>query len=158
MYSTQDGFDFRGLAGQVSQMPFSADNLSHQITKRLNHDRYAWLTTLAPDGIPVPMLVWFRFDGSRVTVYSQPRSVRVTHVFEHPQVSLHLESDGFGGELVAIGGTASVTAEGVDPRNDKQFWAKYHAEAEALGMGEAIGTFSTRISIQPTLLWTSLPT
>lgn len=51
-----------------------------------------------------------------------------------------------------------MNAEEVDPRNDKQFWAKYHAEAEALGMGTAIGSFSTRISIQPTLLWTSLPT
>lgn len=99
-----------------------------------------------------------RARRSSVTAYSQPRSARVTQVVEHPRVSLRLESDGFGGGVVAIGGTASVTAEGIAPRGDKQLWATCHAEAEALGMGEAIGTFDTRISIQPRLLWTSLPT
>jgi PPOX class probable F420-dependent enzyme len=157
MHPSDGSFDFRGLAGQVTEMPFAPDSLSLQILKKLAHDRYAWLTTLASNGIPVPMLVWFRFDSSSLTVYSQPRSSRVTHVLEHPQVSLHLESDGFGSGLVIIGGTATVTAEGVDPRNDSQFWAKYHVEAQALGLTESIASFSTRITIQPTRLWTTLP-
>lgn len=158
MGSVEDDFDARGLGGQVSEMHFSADTLPHGIHKRLNHDRYAWLTTVDPSGMPAPMLVWFRFESDIVTVYSQPRSRLVTHVFEHPRVSLHLESDGLGSGLIIVGGTAAVTAERVDPREDKHFWAKYHVEADALGLKDAIGSYSARITISPTTLWTTLVT
>ena len=74
------------------------------------------------------------------------------------EVSLHLESDGFGSGIVIIGGKAAVTAEGVDPRDDNEFWAKYHMEAEALGLGDAIASYSVRITITPTTLRTTFPT
>ena len=51
-----------------------------------------------------------------------------------------------------------VTAEGVDPRDDREFWAKYHVEAELLGLGEAISSHSVRITITPTTLLTTLST
>ncbi|MGV0993301.1 MAG: pyridoxamine 5'-phosphate oxidase family protein [Mycobacterium sp.] len=159
MTTTPDGgSDFRGLSGQLTELPFTTISLSEDIHKRLVTARYAWLTTIASSGIPTPMLVWFRFDGKTLTVYSQPRAARITHVFQHPEVSLHLESDGTGSSLVIIGGTAAVTAEGVDPRDDREFWAKYHVEAEITGIGEAIQSFSSRITITPTTLWTTIPT
>ena len=153
-----DGGDFRGLAGQLNESPFVPHDLPHRILKRLTHNRYAWLTTVASDGTPVPTLVWFLFDTTGLTVYSEPRSDRVTHIFEHPRVSLHLESDGFGSDLVIMSGTAAVTAEGADPREDKKFWAKYHVEADATGLGRAIAAYSSRITITPTTLWTTLAT
>lgn len=107
--------------------------------------------------MPTPTLVWFRFDGSAVTVYTPPHSGRITDVFEHPEVSLHLESDGVGSGLVIIGGRAVVSAEGVDPREDKDYWAKYHLEAEISGLTEAITGFSARITITPTTVWTTIP-
>ena len=51
-----------------------------------------------------------------------------------------------------------MTAEAVDPRDDKMFWAKYHLEADLLGLGEAISSYSVRITITPTTLATTLPT
>lgn len=151
------GADFRGLAGQLIETPFTAVSVSEDIHKRLTTDRYAWLTTVAGSGIPAPTLVWFRFDGKAFTVYSHPQSARITHVFEHPGVSLHLESDGIGSSLVIVGGTAAVTAEGMDPREDEAFWAKYHVEAEVTGLTEAIGDYSARITITATTLWTTIP-
>lgn len=150
--------DQRGLSGQLTESAFTDTVVSDDIRKRLSIERYAWLTTVDRSGVPTPTLVWFRFDGKSVTVYSHPRAARVTHIFEHPQVSLHLESDGTGSSLVIAGGTAAVTAEGVDPREDREFWAKYHVEAEMTGLAEAIGTYSSRISITPTTLWTTIPT
>ena len=158
MNATEGELDFRGLAGQVTEIPFNADDLSREITKKLTHTRYAWLTTVASTGMPAPALMWFYFDGATFTVYSPPRAGRVTHVFEHPEVSLHLESDGGGRGIVVVGGKAVVTAEAVDPRNDKMFWAKYHLEADLLGLGEAISSYSVRITITPTTLATTLPT
>ncbi|MCW1958514.1 MAG: pyridoxamine 5'-phosphate oxidase family protein [Mycobacterium sp.] len=155
MNATGNEFDHRGLAGQVTETAFSAVDLPTKVHKKLKHDRYAWLTTVAPNGVPVPMLVWFGFDGNYLTVYTQPHTSRVTHVFEHPEVSLHLDSDGVGSGLIIIGGRAAVTAESVDPREDKAFWAKYHVEAEALGLAKTIGSYSARITITPTTLWTT---
>lgn len=155
MNAAEHEFDFRGLAGQVTEMPFSAAELPSKVRKKLKHDRYAWLTTIAPTGIPVPMLVWFAFDGTHLTVYSQPRTSRIAHIFEHPDVSLHLDSDGVGSGLVIVGGRAAVTAEAVDPREDKNYWTKYHLEADALGLATGIGSYSARITITPTTLWTT---
>lgn len=139
-------------------MPFSPGDLAPGIAERLVRERYAWLTTVDGSGMPVPTLVWFRFDGTSLTVYSQPHSDRVTQVFEHPQVSLHLESDRLGSGLVIVGGRAAVTAEGVDPRDDREYWAKYHVEAEVSGLSEAIASFTTRITIAPTIIQTTVPT
>ena len=147
--------DIRGLAGQLVEIPFPSDDLPAQIHKKLKHDRYSWLTTVAWNETPMPMLVWFNFDGVDLTVYSRPRARRVRHVFENPSVSLHLESDGLGSALIIIGGRAAVTAEAVDPRDDHAYWGKYHVEAAALGLKEAISTYSARITITPTTLWTT---
>ncbi|HPY24085.1 MAG TPA: pyridoxamine 5'-phosphate oxidase family protein [Mycobacterium sp.] len=158
MTTPEGGPDFRGLSGQLIETPFTAARVSEDILKRLTTDRYAWLTTVAGTGIPTPTLVWFRFDGTSFTVYSHPNSARITHVFQHPGVSLHLESDGIGSSLVIVGGTAAVTAEGADPRKDEAFWAKYHVEAELTGLAEAVGHHSARITITPTTLWTTIAT
>jgi PPOX class probable F420-dependent enzyme len=158
MNSTEDELDFRGVGGHLIETSFATIDLSQEITRRLKRDRYAWLTTLAPTGIPSPMLVWFDFDGTNFTVYTQPHASRVTHVFQHPEVSLNLESDGFSSGIVIVGGKAAVTAEGVDPRDDSGFWGKYHVEAEALGLGDAIASYSVRLTITPTTLRTTLPT
>lgn len=149
--------EFRGVAGHLTETPFTVHDLADGVFKRLTRDRYGWLTTVAQSGMPVPMLVWFHFEGATVTVYSQPHANRITHVFEHPEVSLHLESDGTGSNIVIIGGRAAVTAEGVDPRDDTEFWAKYHLEAHVSGLSDAIGSFSTRIAITPTTVWTTHP-
>ena len=158
MTSIDTELDSRGVAGHVTEMPFRATELSDQITRKLKRDRYAWLTTVAPNGIPAPMLTWFCFDGANFTLYSPARASRVAHVVDRPEVSLHLESDGIGGGIVAVSGRAVVTAEGVDPRNDREFWAKYHLEADLLGIGETISTHSVRITVTPMTLLTTLIT
>ena len=142
---------------QLTPEPFTANEAADGVAKRLTIARYAWLTTVAPSGIPTPTLVWFRFDGSSITVYSLPHADRVTHIFQHPQVSLHLESDGIGSNVVIVGGHAAVTAEGVDPRSDREFWAKYHVEAVSLNLEDGIASHSTRITVTPSTLWTTIP-
>jgi PPOX class probable F420-dependent enzyme len=158
MTSVYSELDSRGVAGQVTEVPFRATDLSDEVTRKLKRERYAWLTTVGPTGVPAPMLTWFCFDGVNFTLYTPARASRVAHVFERPEVSLHLESDGIGGGVIAVGGRAAVTAEGVDPRDDREFWAKYHVEAELLGLGEAISSHSVRITITPTTLLTTLST
>ena len=92
--------------------------LTQEVSSRLKTENFGWLTTVAKSGQPVPRLVWFYFDGTRLTVYSMPQAAKVTHIKAHPEVSLNLDSDGRGGGIIVIGGTAAVDATDVNCKDD----------------------------------------
>src|ERR1700749_3176462 len=98
--------------------------LTQEVSSRLTTDDFGWLTTVAKSGQPVPRLVWFYFDGTRLTVYSMPQAAKVTHIKAHPEVSLNLDSDGNGGGVIAIGGTAAIDATEGNFQEDAPHWAK----------------------------------
>jgi PPOX class probable F420-dependent enzyme len=129
--------------------------LTQEVSSRLTSDHYGWLTTVAKSGQPVPRLIWFYFDGARLTVYSMPRAAKVAHIKAHPQVSLNLDSDGNGGGIIVVGGTAEVVATDVDCREDQPYWAKYSEEAAKFGLTAAMASYSTRLTITPTKVWTT---
>jgi PPOX class probable F420-dependent enzyme len=129
--------------------------LTQEVSSRLTSDHYGWLTTVAKSGLPVPRLVWFYFDGSDLTVYSMPNAAKVSHVKAHPQVSLNLDSDGNGSGIIVLGGTAEVVATDVDCRDNEPYWAKYREDADKFGLTEAMATYSTRLRITPTKVWTT---
>ena len=84
------------------------------MSNRLVADQYGWLTTIAKSGLPVPRLIWFHFDGSAIYL-TMPGAAKVAHIRRHPQVSLNLDSDGNGGGIVVVAGTARVDAEESTP-------------------------------------------
>jgi PPOX class probable F420-dependent enzyme len=129
--------------------------LTQDVSHRLTSDHYGWLTTVAKSGQPVPKLVWFYFDGSSVIVYSSPQGAKVGHVKRHGLVSLNLDSNGSGGGIVVVGGAASIDAEGVDPRTDGPYWAKYEQDAAKFGLTEAMAGYTTRIRISIDKVWTT---
>ncbi|OBK20933.1 TIGR03667 family PPOX class F420-dependent oxidoreductase [Mycobacterium asiaticum] len=129
--------------------------LTQEVSSRLTVDHYGWLTTVAKSGQPVPRLIWFYFDGTTLTVYTEPHAAKVAHIASRPQVSLNLDSDGNGGGIIVIGGTAAVDATGVDCRDDEPYWAKYRADAEQFGLTDAMSNYSTRLRITPTKVWTT---
>ncbi|RAU90206.1 TIGR03667 family PPOX class F420-dependent oxidoreductase [Mycobacterium colombiense] len=131
--------------------------LTQEVSNRLRSDNFGWLTTVAKSGQPVPRLVWFYFDGTKLTVYTLPQAAKVAHVKAHPQVSLNLDSDGSGGGIIVIGGTATIDATDVNCRDDEPYWAKYRELAEQLESNEGMSmdAFSTRLAITPTRVWTT---
>jgi PPOX class probable F420-dependent enzyme len=132
-----------------------AIELTQEVSSRLQSDHYGWLTTVAKSGQPVPRLVWFYFDGSDLTVYSMPTAAKISHIKSRPQVSLNLDSDGNGGGIIVVGGSAAVDATNVDCREDRPYWDKYRDDAEQFGLTEAIAAYSTRLKITPTRVWTT---
>ena len=133
-----------------------AAELTQEVSERLKSDRYAWLTTVAKSGQPVPRLVWFFFDGKDLTVYSMPNAAKVAHIKAHPRVSVNLDSNGSGSGVVAIGGEARVDAVDADPTTDPQYQVKYHDYALSMGMTEEfLGAFTTRLKISIDKVWTT---
>jgi PPOX class probable F420-dependent enzyme len=129
--------------------------LTQEVSSRLTSDHYGWLTTVAKSGQPVPRLIWFYFDGAKLTVYSMPQAAKVSHIKAHPEVSLNLDSDGNGGGIIVVGGVATVDATDVDCRSDEPYWAKYSEDAEKFGLTDAMASFSTRLKITPSKVWTT---
>jgi PPOX class probable F420-dependent enzyme len=127
--------------------------LTQEVSAHLKDGHYGWLTTVAKSGQPVPKLIWFYFDGTALFVYTMPTAAKVGHIERHPQVSLNLDSDGNGGGVVVIGGTATVDATGVDCRDDGPYWAKFGALADKFGLTEAMASYSTRLKISIDKVW-----
>ncbi len=132
-----------------------ASELIEEVSNRLASDHYGWLTTIAKSGQPVPRLVWFHFDGADLIVYSMPGAAKVRHIRNNPRVSLNLDSDGNGGGIVVVAGTASVDSTDVDPRGDAPYWEKYSADAERFGISEAMAAYNTRLRISIDKVWTT---
>jgi PPOX class probable F420-dependent enzyme len=129
--------------------------LTQEVSSRLTSDHYGWLTTVAKSGQPVPRLIWFYFDGAKLTVYSMPQAAKVAHIKARPAVSLNLDSNGDGGGIIVVGGIATVDATDVDCRADEPYWAKYSQDADRFGLTEAMASYSTRLTITPTKVWTT---
>ena len=67
-----------------------------RVAAHLTDDAVVWLTSVSPRGAPLPMPVWFLWDGDEsVVVYSQP-----------------------GGDIVVLAGTATLDREGPGADDD----------------------------------------
>jgi PPOX class probable F420-dependent enzyme len=93
--------------------------------RRLREERIAWLTTVSPRGMPQPVPVWFLWDGdASVLLYSQPDTPKLRNIAENPRISLHLDGNGRGGDIVICVGKARVSD---DPSADQveEYLEKY---------------------------------
>jgi PPOX class probable F420-dependent enzyme len=120
--------------------------------RRLRSEPIVWLTTVRADGQAQSTPVWFLWDGDSFLLYSQPGAQKVRNLAAHPKVSLHLNDDGAGGDVVTFEGTASLEPD--TPRADRVegYLAKYRAAIEALGYepGPFARTYATAIRVRPT--------
>ena len=120
--------------------------------RRLRSEPIVWLTTVRADGQAQSTPVWFLWDGDSFLLYSQPGAQKVRNLAAQPKVSLHLNDDGDGGDVVTFEGAASLEPD--TPRADRVegYLAKYQAAIEALGYepGPFARTYATAIRVRPT--------
>ena len=87
-----------------------SSEFGRRAARRLHEERLAWLTTVSPRGTPQPVLVWFMWDGeASILLYSQPDTPKLRNIAQNPRVSLHLDGNGQGGDVVVCVGEASVS-------------------------------------------------
>ena len=75
---------------------------------RLSEERIIWLTTVTPAGQPQTSPVWFLYSDGEFLVYSLPGTARTRNLAANPRVSLHLDGNGRGGDIVSIEGEARL--------------------------------------------------
>lgn len=132
-----------------------AFELTKKIEKHLVNDAIAWLTTVTPGGRPAPRPVWFLWDGSAITVYSQPNVAKLKHIAANDQVSLHFNSTPDGGDVVVISGRAEILSDAPLPSALPELAGKYRTRIEAMGNPpEWYDSYDTAIRITPDRAWT----
>ena len=129
----------------------SSDERGTRAAERLSNDRVGWLTTVAPDGTPQVSPIWFLFDGSEILVYSLD-SPRARNIASHPRVSLNLDGNGLGGDIVIVEGIARIDADAPSAADNSAYLAKYLPVMEDFGWTPQwfAGRYSVPIRITPT--------
>ena len=78
--------------------------------RRLREERLAWLTTVDAAGTPQPVPIWFLWDGDdSILLYSKPDTPKLRAIDRNPRVSVHLDGNGQGGDILVATGEASVS-------------------------------------------------
>lgn len=124
---------------------------SAALAGRLRTENVAWITTVTPGGQPQSSPVWFLWEEDEFLVYAQPHSWKVRNIRANPQVSLHLNSDAEGGQVVTFEGSARI-AEGHPLGHEAAaYLAKYREGIAGIGMTpEEMGAeYATALRITP---------
>jgi PPOX class probable F420-dependent enzyme len=100
-----------------------------RVERRLREELVGWLTTVAAGGMPVPVPVWFLWDGRSLLVYGQADGPKLRNIERSPRASFHLDSDGRGGDIVVLSCRARRSD---DPPADQvaDYIEKYRARIE----------------------------
>ncbi len=103
-----------------------------RVAGRLRTDLIGWLTTVAPEGMPQTSPIWFHWDGSEFVIYSL-ESARVKNIEAHPEVSLNLDGDGRGGDIVVIEGMARIDRSYRPASDHEAYVSKYRELMDGYG-------------------------
>jgi PPOX class probable F420-dependent enzyme len=93
--------------------------------ERLERELIAWLTTVTPGGQPQSSPVWFLWAAGEFLVYSLAVTPRIRNLGANSRVSVHLNSDDVGGEIVTIEGEALVDLTAPPATAVPAYLAKY---------------------------------
>ena len=93
--------------------------------ERLENELIIWMTTVRPNGQPQSSAVWFIVEGDEFLIYSKPNVAKVSNLEANPRVSLNLDGNGMGGDIVTIEGRARVVEDQAPAHLVPAFVAKY---------------------------------
>ncbi len=134
---------------------FNTDSeFDQRVRRRLANEWIIWLTTIDSKGRPQPRPVWFLWNGETFIIYSRPNTFKLNHIKANPQVSLHFDGDGKGGDIIIFSGEAVV--EKIQPSAHEQaaYAAKYPEGFKRINMTaeQFAAAYSDVIRVTPTKL------
>ena len=82
------------------------------------------MTTVAADGTPQVSPIWYLWDGDEFLVYSLD-STRIRNLGGESRVSLNLDGNGRGGDIVIVEGTARIYTTAPSAAENATYLDKY---------------------------------
>ncbi len=122
-----------------------------RVARRLAEERIAWLTSIDGNGVPQPRPIWFLWDGETFLIYSRPGTAKLRHIAERPQVALHLDGDGLGGDIVVFTGEAQIDPQAPPADQMPAYVAKYQPGFARIRMtpAEFAANYSVALRVTP---------
>ena len=117
-------------------LPDPSTDFGARVARRLAEERVAWLTVVDGAGTPQPAPVWFLWDGESALVYSLTEAKRLAYLRARPRVSLNLNSNGQGGDIVVLTGEIVDAPDTPAAADNPAYLAKY-GERITSGWGSA---------------------
>lgn len=125
--------------------------------RRLLTERDAWLTTVRPDGQPQTSVVWCCWHDSALWIRSRPGARKVANIRAQPRVAVNLNSNGRGGDVVTLEGTAELVVD--LPRQVRDAYIAKYARAIRTGLrmtpDEMLADYSAsiRVDVRRARVW-----
>lgn len=119
-----------------------------RVLRRLEEERIIWLVTLRGDMTPQPSPVWFWWNGESLLIFSQPGKPKVRNIMENYKVALHFDSDGRGGDIVILNGTAEIVEDSLPANDVSAYIRKYQEGLKRINMTSESFTSSYSIPIR----------
>ena len=129
----------------------TSTDFGKRVQERLERDEIIWLTTVDRDGTPHPRPVWFLWRNDSFLIHSQPGTAKLKQIGQNPRVSLSLNSDAHGGDVVIITGTARIDDGPEAKAVPAAYLEKYARGLKELGQtpDEMIDAFRVAIHVTP---------
>ena len=131
---------------------FSTD-FGQKARQHIDEEYFIWFTTVGADLTPQPRPVWFIWDGEAFLIFSKPGAHKVAHLKQHPNVSLHFNTDEKADEDVIVFVGVAEIDPGAPPAHEiPAYLEKYESGMEELGMTPAAFSreYSLAIRVRPT--------
>ncbi len=123
-----------------------------RVATRLQEEEIIWLTTVRADGRPQSVPVWALWDGETFLIYSKPDQPKTRNIAANPRVSLNLNSNARGGDIVRIEGMATVDPDAPTASEVPEYIAKYGEPIMRIGLNSErfAKEYSVAIRVTPT--------
>ena len=107
----------------------------HPIAKRrLSDEPMGWLTTVSREGTPSTAPIWFLLeDDDTISIYSKDPSTRVSNLEANGRVTMHLEGNGLGDDIVVVNAKARIDRTAPPASAHRAFIDKYQAFLDEYG-------------------------
>lgn len=129
----------------------TSTEFGQRVQRRLNEETIGWLTTVTPAGQPQSVPVWFLWqDDETLLIFSRPDTPKLRNIRNNPHVSFNLDSDGQGGDIVRLEGSAEIV-DGVIATDVPAFIEKYRAGIGRIGTTPEgfAGSYSIALKMTP---------
>jgi PPOX class probable F420-dependent enzyme len=120
----------------------------------LREEIVVWMTVVAPKSGPIPMPVWFLWEGGESVLMFSRDGARIRNLETNPLVSLNFAGDGGGGDIVVLSGRATVERDAPKAHEVGAYVQKYADHIERIGhTPESFGAdYSVPVRIELTRL------